>query len=207
MSHIKDIVSYMTLNIVLSLLGFSGFLALDLPLLHRQRLLRGLLSVAASLALVAALWFTPLGFAILPPEWRIYGGYLGSGLIAIAVVLLAYSLFIEIPLQLRAARARQHGSSEHEMRAKLHLVMQGTYALCRHPGYLWLTILLVGYILVNDNINAVLIALVWSILNLLLVAVQDRIIFPKTFKDYTIYRVTTQFLIPTPGSFIKAFER
>jgi protein-S-isoprenylcysteine O-methyltransferase Ste14 len=196
----------MALIIWLSLFGFSGFLALDLPLLRKQHLLRNLLSIAACLALVTALWITPPSLAILPSAWHTYGGYAGSALIAIAVVLLAYSIFIEIPLQLRASRARQPAPSEPDAHNQVQLVVKGTYALCRHPGYLWLSILLVGYIFIEDNLNAILIATTWSVLNLLLVTVQDRFIFPNTFKDYVTYQKKTPFLIPTSSSIIKAFE-
>jgi protein-S-isoprenylcysteine O-methyltransferase Ste14 len=74
----------------------------------------------------------------------------------------------------------------------------GVYALCRHPGFWWLTLLFfclrpaAGFPLRS--------ALIYSLLNLALVAFEDRAVFPAVLEGYGAYRRSTPFLIPTRRS-------
>ena len=194
----------MALNIALSLVGFSGFLALDWHWLRHRPVLSAACSAAASFSLVVALLLIPDGPALLPAAWRLYAGCIGAALVGIGATLLAYSILVEIPLLLR--RARVNGkpvNSDPSTRTKP--VVTGTYALCRHPGYLWLSLLLAGYILAADNVNAIVVSLLWMAFNFLVVLAQDRWIFPAIFQDYDLYQASTPFLIPHRASISRAF--
>jgi len=81
-----------------------------------------------------------------------------------------------------------------------HVIYAGVYGVCRHPGvpcffffylFLWLT----------TGIHMILWAgLVWTVMDVIHVYVQDRWMFPKTLKDYETYKQYTPFLIPTRHS-------
>ncbi len=211
----------MAVGILLSLLGFVLWLVVDLRPLARSPSGRAAATFVGSVVLAAAyLRVEPLGASLdLPFGLRILGWL--SYLLGIA--LLVFSLFVEIPLRVRAqARAQRirarrgadplagHGASLARAKAAATpapvepkepvLVTSGTYALCRHPGVLWLVFVLVGGVLHADRAGLIWLGLLWLGLDVLYVAVQDRIIFPARFSGYRAYQRTTPFLIPTRDS-------
>lgn len=86
------------------------------------------------------------------------------------------------------------------------LADRGMYALCRHPGALWLPALLISLALALGSQGLLSAGALASALNTLYVFFQDRWVFPKTIPGYTEYRKTTPFLIPTRASLKKALE-
>lgn len=177
-----------------SVLGFGAFLLLDHPLLLKWTMLRHVTSLLGSVALTIALWqVAGSGDLFGWPTWTTAVGWIVT---VIGMCLLVYSVFIEIPLTL----ARRAGAGP-------RLVQTGTYALCRHPGVLWLAILLLGMLLIVQRTGFILLMLLWLVLDIVLVAVQDRIVFPRRFPEYEQYQRSTPFLIPTPTSVTHVFRR
>jgi protein-S-isoprenylcysteine O-methyltransferase Ste14 len=108
--------------------------------------------------------------------------------------LLIYSLFFALPA---AASYTEPGQKRPACTA-------GVYALCRHPGVLWLTGLLAclhpaaGY-----PLWAVILA---TVLNTALVTFEDCAVFPAVLAGYCDYRRVTPFLIPS-GKSVRACFR
>jgi len=115
---------------------------------------------------------------------------LGIILLVISLCLLIYSLFIEIPFQ----------STYSKKGVGNKLITTGTYALVRHPGVLWLALLYISLALIFPSPILFLAASVWLIMDIIWVAVEDRVFFPKMFLDYQEYQQKTPFLIPTKQS-------
>ncbi len=114
---------------------------------------------------------------------------LGWGLVLVAVLLLIYSLFVEIPLR-------------HTYLApgpSLHLVQSGTYALVRHPSVLWYGLLLFSLLLVSRSYLLALALPLWVLLDILWVVLQERRL-RRVFPDYAGYQRTTPMLIPNRQS-------
>lgn len=180
----------------LSVLGFGAFLVVDSPLLSRYAPLRYATSLigsgALTLAFVRAL---PSGAPLPWPAWFKPFGWLVA---AAGGGLSVYSVFIEIPLTL----ARGAPGAE----AKPALVQTGTYALCRHPGVLWLILMLGGAVLIVRRTGLFRLAFVWITLDIGLVAVQDRVIFPRLFPAYRHYQQTTPFLAPNRCGLINCLQ-
>jgi protein-S-isoprenylcysteine O-methyltransferase Ste14 len=128
-----------------------------------------------------------------PPRIGVPGAVqiVGWVLAVLSALLLAYSLFLEIPFV--SAYLRKGGPSR--------LVTSGTYALCRHPGVLWLAALLVGAFLGSGS-RWVLAALpVWFGLDVLYVVLQEKLFFVKLFgADYREYQGRVPMVIPTSRS-------
>lgn len=116
------------------------------------------------------------------------------GLAALSLALLLKALFFSFP------RADAYGGA-----SPATVSSGGVYALCRHPGalfypafhwFLWLAVpcrpLFLGLLL-------------FSLLELALVAAEDRWIFPRTLAGYDAYRKSTPFLFPTRRSVCAAF--
>ena len=98
-------------------------------------------------------------------------------LAAIFLALEVDALFFALP---RAASYEQPGQDRATQTV-------GMYALCRHPGVLWLA------------------GLFYSVLNLLLAAFEDCWVFPARLTGYDAYRRETPFLLPTPASVRRCF--
>ena len=120
--------------------------------------------------------------------------WLGWVLLPVAGGLLVYSLFLEIPFTnayLRPPNALREGGE---------LVTTGTYALTRHPGVLWYTLLVFALVLVSGSRDMLVGAPVWVAMDVVWVVLQDRVFFPRIFSRYREYARTTPMLIPTRGS-------
>lgn len=177
----------------LSLLGFGAFLVLDSSLLATRAPLRHVVSLLGSGALAIAFFRAQSqGSVFAWPAWTTPVGWLLAGL---GVALLVYSVFVEIPLTLARDAARKAPSAP-----PITLVQTGTYALCRHPGVWWLMVLLGGASLIVKRTGLLRLAVLWIVLDIGLVAIQDRVIFPRRFPGYRHYQQSTPFLLPTPAS-------
>ena len=79
---------------------------------------------------------------------------------------------------------------------KLPLVDRGVYALCRHPGVLWLGGF---YLALWGALGGLWLGAafaVYTALDVLYVLWQDRVIFPRSISGYEGYRGRVPFLIP-----------
>lgn len=117
---------------------------------------------------------------------------LTAGLIAAGgfLLLLLYTLFGAIPFD---ATYLQEGGRPCVCR-------RGVYALCRHPGVLWLFGFTLCLWLALGTRPLLAAWLLFSASNLLYVWLQDRWSFPRTFADYDDYRREVPFLLPRPRS-------
>ncbi len=120
----------------------------------------------------------------------------GAGFFAvIAFCLLVYSLFFALPAKTTYVAQKKD---------LLPLKSSGMYALCRHPGVIWLSIF---YCMLWISITHWALLWTWLIctgMDLFYVVIQDRYIFPKTIENYEKYKEVTPFLIPTIGSIRRA---
>lgn len=114
-------------------------------------------------------------------------------LFIIAAALLIYSLFLELPF--KATYADNNYNS--------FLVSTGTYALCRHPGVLWLFFSLTFLFFMTGSVIIGFAALVWTSIDILYVYLQERVFFCKMFLGYNVYQMTTPMLLPNKRSISK----
>lgn len=110
------------------------------------------------------------------------------------LVALVYCLFFALPFK-KTYTTPENGRS---------VCSDGVYALCRHPGVIcfWGLYLFLGLAALPSLF--LLYGLFFSILNTLYACFQDRITFPKTFRNYDLYQKSVPFLIPTKNSIICA---
>ena len=119
-------------------------------------------------------------------------------LISLAAAVLEYlALFSSLP-----ARSTYLGDNEPGQ-----LVDSGMYALCRHPGALWLPLFSIPLALGLGNWELLASSGLASALNLLYVWFQDRLVFPRTFAGYGHYMKSTPFVIPTARSILRALGK
>lgn len=116
-------------------------------------------------------------------------------LAGIQLALLIYTLFFAVPFQ----EAYVEGS-------KQKICTNGIYALCRHPGVLFLAGFYIFLSLGLGKPFMLAAGAVYTGMNLLYVLLQDRYTFPRLFEGYEEYRKNTPFLIPNGASIRKCIN-
>ena len=176
------------LYIAVGALGFTVIHLFDLVALKGVPRWKPVIWAAGSGLLIFALvkislWPDKLLF----PAWLVG---LGWGVLAVSAGLLIHSLFISLPFR-KTYVADGVGDG---------LVKTGFYALVRHPGVIWFTILMLALIPVSGSRLLLIAAPVFIALDILLVTIQDRFIFGRMFDGYASYRHRTPMLLPNRRS-------
>jgi protein-S-isoprenylcysteine O-methyltransferase Ste14 len=110
-------------------------------------------------------------------------------LAALFLALLFYALFIALPFT----------KTYLQLSKQYPLVNTGMYALCRHPGVIWFGFLYLFLFLASGKTMMLWAGLIWTVMDIIHVYVQDRWLFPKTIEGYADYQKTTPFLVPDFG--------
>ena len=176
-------------------IGSLGFLVIhifDIVSLKRVPWAKPIIWTVGSILLVYALVMLSFPPNKLPlPTWSTLLGWI---LLSISFILLIYSLFINLPFR-RTYLAT--GVSD-------KLITTGLYALVRHPGVIWLSLILLSLILVSKSGLLLIAAPIFIVLDIVLVVVQDKFFFGRMFDGYSNYRHQTPMLLPNRKS-INAF--
>jgi protein-S-isoprenylcysteine O-methyltransferase Ste14 len=175
--------------------SFPLFLLSDWADWRGLRALRvGSITASAGLLLAALAALLLNGDRFAPSlHLRVVGGVFS----AVFLFLLASSLFLEIAFFPPRAKGR----------AERRVITTGTYALCRHPGVLWLPLFLLSIAALSGSRLLLLAVPLWTVADILLVAVEDAVFFPRIFgKAYDEYRRTVPFLVPTPASIARCTQ-
>lgn len=104
-------------------------------------------------------------------------------------LLTLYSLFGALPFSSTYVAANNRKTFTH-----------GVYALCRHPGVLFLAGFYGGLWLLSQDFSLIFPFFLLNFLNFCYAWFQDRITFPKQFDDYPLYQKSTPFLLPNRDS-------
>jgi len=128
---------------------------------------------------------------LLLPMWSTW---LGWALLSISLLLLIYSLFINLPFR-KTYIATGVGDK---------LITTGLYALVRHPWVHCFTLLLLSLVLVSRSSLLLIASPIWILLYILLVVIQDKFLFGRMFDGYDTYRQETPMLLPNRRS-VNAF--
>ncbi|HWQ77629.1 MAG TPA: methyltransferase [Anaerovoracaceae bacterium] len=123
-----------------------------------------------------------------------------SALACIFLILLVYTLFFAIPFKKTYIKPNQRPET----------CTTGIYALSRHPGVLWFVGFYFSLWLALSGSLLLTAAILFCLLNLFYIILQDRWVFMKIFADYGDYKKTTPFLIPNYRSLrrcVQTFHR
>ena len=176
--------------IALGILGFLIIHLFDFVSLKRIPLAKPLIWGAGSGLLGYGVVMVYLTGDRLPlPAWSIWLGWL---LLIVSLLLLIYSLFINLPFRKTYITT---GVGE-------RLITTGLYALIRHPWLYGFSLLMLSLILLSSSSLMLVAAPIWVLLDILLVVIQDRFFFGKMFPGYKKYRQQTPMLLPNRKSVI-----
>lgn len=83
---------------------------------------------------------------------------------------------------------------------------KGVYAICRHPGVIWLFFSYMFLSLLFESIEMMIIGGLFSFWNFLYIIFQDKYTFMKYFSNYDEYKKHTPFLIPNRISILRGIK-
>ncbi|MDD4565557.1 MAG: DUF1295 domain-containing protein [Eubacteriales bacterium] len=190
-------------NLVIGGLAFLSFVLYDInKITINNRFLRGgfLLGCILLLMATAGIIYTALNGTDNETGETIARTLIFGSLALVSLILLIYTLFFAIPFR------ETYLTSE----AQPEVCDTGIYALSRHPGVLWFMGFYLFFWLAIPNPLLLMGGILFSLLNLFYVLLQDRWIFMKTFPNYNEYQESTPFLFPTYQSCkrcIKTFHK
>ncbi len=174
--------------IALGILGFLVIHLFDIVALKRLPLAKpATWALGSALLLYATVMLCLSGDRLPLPGWSTW---LGGLLLVISLFLFLHSLFINLPF----------GKTYIATGVGDKLITSGLYALVRHPGVFWFTVLLLSLILVSRSSWLLIAAPVWILLDILLVVIQDRFFLGRMFPRYDSYRRQTPMLLPSRKS-------
>jgi protein-S-isoprenylcysteine O-methyltransferase Ste14 len=121
---------------------------------------------------------------------------ISTWLLIASLALLIYSLLLERPFKATYADDNYNNS----------LVNTGTYALCRHPGVLWLFFTMLFLFFMTGAVNIAAAGMVWTSINIIYVYIQEKLFLINMFSGYESYQKTTPMLIPSKDSLKKCIQ-
>ena len=169
--------------IILGVVGFGLMFGADLCGLHQRCVWRNLLAFFGfAFVFGSSLYILLLGDTYrLPLFARIIAGVLSL----MFLLLLIYSVLIEV-------------NKKRDISEKL--ITTGTYALSRHPGVIWFAFYYIFGSIMFANVEILIAGIIWSIINIIYVLLQEKLVFNKMFENYDLYRETTPMLWPNVKS-------
>ena len=105
---------------------------------------------------------------------RAWSFWLGCVLLAMSIIPLIYSLFINLPFR----------KTYIETGVGDKLIKTGMYTLVRHPGVIWFIPFMLSLILVSRSSLLLIAAPIFIFLDVVLVIMQDKFFFVRMFDGY-----------------------
>lgn len=132
--------------------------------------------------------FSTMAIIISPHSIRIttLWQWLALILAILALLLMIYTIFSAVSFKKTYLETQKRNT----------VVTTGMYALCRHPGVLWFFLFYCLSGLAFNNQLLLIAAMIWTLLDIVYVYIQDRWIFPIILEDYHIYQQQVPFIIP-----------
>jgi len=143
-------------------------------------LLNGLFGVGIALLVIATLQILSAKEVLFTftanPVWWIVSG--------LGFIEMIYALFFALPFSKTYVKTSSNAQ----------IITTGLYGLCRHPGVWGFFIFYLFAALATGNGSLLVAALLWTIMDILHVWIQDSLFFVKTLEGYTLYKKETPFL-------------
>jgi len=114
----------------------------------------------------------------------------------VGFIEMIYALFFALPFSKTYVKSDKEST----------LVTTGLYGLCRHPGVWGFFLFYFCAALATGNGTLLIASVVWTLMDVLHVYLQDRLFFVKTLPGYTLYQQTTPFLFFSARMLTKQFS-
>ncbi|MFA7077395.1 MAG: hypothetical protein WC147_03140 [Syntrophomonas sp.] len=117
-------------------------------------------------------------------------------LAVLSLILQLYTLFFALPFSKTYVNLGKGNQ----------VIDTGMFALCRHPGVIWFFFFYLFLWVASGKMTVLWAGIIWTILDILHVYIQDRWYFPKILNEYNLYITRVPFLIPNKNSLKNAFQ-
>ncbi len=179
------------LYILAGTLSVAGIGAIDLVSVRVAKLSKPFIMLVSIFLFIASLILLIRNSNIF--VFPLYVRIAGFTVAAVAAVLFIFTLFIEIPI---STYTSSHGH--------VRVIDTGTYALSRHPGVIWMALFLSGILCAAGTRLLLIAGPIWLVGDLVLVVLQDKVVFPKRFGvEYDEYKKSTPMIMPTYASIVR----
>ena len=181
---------YPTLYLITGVIGFILLLIFDVLSLSKKNILKYVFGISGFFMIFGSSVLIIKNYSYFLQIDNSYR-FISLFFVLASFILLIYSVFIEV------------GKKTYVLENEHFLVTNGTYALTRHPGVLWMLLLYIFGAIFFQNLLAIYAALIWTLANIVYVSIQERFIFHKIFEDYDKYRESTPMILPNIESIEK----
>ena len=181
---------YSILYLIIGILGFASLLMFDVLSLCNKKYFKYIFGISGFLLIFVSSIMIIVNYSHFLEIDSVFR-FIALFFAMASLVLLIYSVFIEV------------GKKTYQVENQHYLVTTGTYALTRHPGVLWMLLLYIFGAIFFQNLLAIYAALVWTLVNIAYVSIQERFIFHKIFDNYDKYRESTPMILPNFDSIEK----
>lgn len=169
--------------IFLSIVGFIFLFLYDFCQLWKKKHLTLLFSIIGYGSIGASFFFLFFWYPLREtPLWILL---FSTILLGICFCLLLFSQFIEL----------SYGKAFENARGR-RVFRKGTYGIVRHPGFWWFFFMVLFLNGAFRQGQVICLSVLQVFLNLCLIILEDRLIFPRIFVDYDEYIREIPFLIP-----------
>jgi protein-S-isoprenylcysteine O-methyltransferase Ste14 len=180
------------LPIFSGVIGFALTLVYDLLQERENSRGRSVIAIAGaifvSIATLAIFFLTPLPVQI---WWVSVSGFI---MVLLSAYMFLYSTVLEIP------HADINRGNE------ISLIETGSYAIVRHPGFFWYFILIMSTILLYREPTVAIVAAILLLMELIVVWIEDWLLFPRFIPGYREYRQRVPMLFPFRFQFQFQFQ-
>lgn len=169
--------------VIMGCLAFLFLFIFDINKIKTKiTILNSMFALGASLLFYASIMLiisTPQDF-----EVSLWGVVLFSILSFISGLFMFYALFGALPFKKTYVQVNHN-----------QVIDSGLYALCRHPGVWGFFFMYLFAFLASGRWIVLIACIVWTVMDILHVWIQDVYFFPKMLQGYTSYQKHTPFLV------------
>jgi protein-S-isoprenylcysteine O-methyltransferase Ste14 len=108
----------------------------------------------------------------------------------VSIFMMLYALFAALPF----------GETYIKVKKGRNVIDTGMYALCRHPGVIWFFLFYLFAWLASGKTLMMWAGIIWTLMDIIHVYIQDRWLFPRTLSGYRHYQNKVPFLLPSLAS-------
>ncbi|KAF0226361.1 MAG: hypothetical protein FD179_826 [Erysipelotrichaceae bacterium] len=166
------------------LLGVFAFFILTMFDFNKLKMLHPLLNGLFAVGVITLIVATALIVTDKKPLFTFNAQPLFWIISILGLIEMIYALFFALPFEKTYVKTKEASQ----------IVTSGLYALCRHPGVWGFFLATLFGALALGNGTLLVAALVWTLMDILHVYIQDKVFFVKTLQGYTRYKETTPFL-------------
>lgn len=180
------------------LLGVLGYLLLIIADLNKVKQIHPFLNAAFG-AGVIIIGLATAGILLDYPASFTLPGTLPTIFVALAVpciLIQLYILFFAVPFKQTYVELGNY-----------QIIDTGFFGLARHPGVMWFFLFYTFLWLGTGKMMVLWANVVWTACDIIHVYLQDRVFFPRMFKDYDVYIRKVPFMIPTRKSLKNFFKK